>query len=77
MRVGEANMREYIRRFGFGQKTGIPNCRPNRLDASARCAACGAPRRWHSVSMGQEISVTTTMQLAQACSVSRQRRAFW
>jgi membrane peptidoglycan carboxypeptidase len=64
MRVGQDNLREYIRRFGFGQKTGIT------LPAES---AGKVRRQWgttslHSVSMGQEIS-TTTLQLTQACAI--------
>lgn len=64
LRVGQENLREYIRRFGFGQKTGIT------LPAES---AGKVRKQWgttslHSVAMGQEIS-TTTLQLAQACAV--------
>jgi cell division protein FtsI (penicillin-binding protein 3) len=64
MRVGEDNLREYIRRFGFGQKCGIP------LPAES---AGKVRRKWgktslSSVAMGHELS-TTTLQLAQACAV--------
>jgi cell division protein FtsI (penicillin-binding protein 3) len=64
MRVGEENLREYIRRFGFGQRTGIPL--PAESGGKVR-------RKWgktslSSVAMGHELS-TTTLQLAQACAV--------
>jgi cell division protein FtsI (penicillin-binding protein 3) len=64
MKVGEQNLREYIRRFGFGQKSGV----------SLPAESAGKVRRmWgrtslSSVAMGHELS-TTTLQLAQACAV--------
>jgi cell division protein FtsI (penicillin-binding protein 3) len=66
MTVGEANMHQYVRRFGFGERTGVP------LPAEAR----GRLRpldRWSksslpSISIGQEVSVTA-LQLAQAASI--------
>lgn len=66
MVVGMANMYEYVRRFGFGQKTGI------ELPAEAR-GMVRPFRRWTpnsmgSVPMGHEISVTS-LQLAQLGSV--------
>ena len=65
-RVGREKMYEYVKRFGFGDKSGVG------LPAEAR----GLFRpldKWGttslaSVSMGQEIS-TTSVQLARACSV--------
>ncbi len=66
LRVGQEHMYDYVRRFGFGQKTGIP------LPAESAGKVRKLPR-WTSgslpsISMGQEISVTT-LQLAQAASV--------
>ena len=66
LRVGPQNLLNYVRRFGFGRKTGIP------LPAES----AGVVRnldRWGktsigSVAMGHEIS-TTTVQLAQAIAV--------
>ncbi len=65
MRVGQQNLNEYVRRFGFGQVTGIP------LPAEARGKVRKLPQ-WTStslasISMGQEVSVTT-VQIAQAVS---------
>jgi cell division protein FtsI (penicillin-binding protein 3) len=65
-RVGVDNMYEYLRRFGFGQKTGIPLPAENR-------GRLRSPDKWSKVSLaslsiGQEVSVTT-LQLAQAASV--------
>jgi cell division protein FtsI (penicillin-binding protein 3) len=66
LRVGERNLLDYIRRFGFGQKTGIP--------LPAESAGCVRDlKHWGktsigSVAMGHEVS-TTSLQLAQACSI--------
>ena len=64
-------MYDYVRRFGFGQKTGIP------LPGESKGRLRGLPQ-WGStslasVSMGQEISVTT-LQLAQRGIGGGQRR---
>jgi cell division protein FtsI (penicillin-binding protein 3) len=66
MRVGQANMHQYVRRFGFGQKTGIPLAAESagKVRQLARWSKASLP----SMSMGQEISVTT-LQLAQAAAV--------
>ncbi len=66
MTVGSKNLYEYIRRFGFGRRTGI--------ELPAEAPGLVRPlRRWQptsigSVPMGHEISVTS-VQLAQAGSV--------
>jgi cell division protein FtsI (penicillin-binding protein 3) len=64
--VGRENLYNYVRRFGFGDKTGIP------LPGESKGRVRGLPK-WgstslESVSMGQEVSVTT-LQLARAVSV--------
>jgi cell division protein FtsI (penicillin-binding protein 3) len=66
MRVGQNNMYEYMRRFGFGARTGIqlPAESPGKLRKLAHWGKTSLA----SVSMGQEVSVTT-LQLAQAGSV--------
>jgi cell division protein FtsI (penicillin-binding protein 3) len=66
MRVGQANLYDYDRRFGFGQRTGIelPAESPGKLRKLERWGKTSGA----SVSMGQEVSVTT-VQLAQAGSV--------
>lgn len=66
MRVGQENMYEYAHRFGFGQRTGIPLPAesPGLLRKLSRWQKTSLP----SVSMGQEVSVTT-LQLAQAACV--------
>ena len=66
LRMGEADLLDYVQRFGFGRKTdfGLP----------AEASGLVRPlKRWGktsigSVAMGHEIS-STTLQLAQACSV--------
>jgi cell division protein FtsI (penicillin-binding protein 3) len=66
MQVGNQNMYDYIRRFGFGQRTGI--------ELPAEAPGLVRPlKRWQqgsigSVAMGHEISVTS-VQLAQAGAV--------
>jgi cell division protein FtsI (penicillin-binding protein 3) len=66
MRVGQANMHQYVRKFGFGQKSGIslPGESAGKVRQLARWSKASLP----SMSMGQEISVTT-LQLAQAGAV--------
>lgn len=66
MSVGEAKLYDYDRRFGFGQRTGIelPAESPGKLRKLERWGKTSLA----SVSMGQEVSVTT-VQLAQAGSV--------
>jgi cell division protein FtsI (penicillin-binding protein 3) len=66
LKVGQTNLHEYVRRFGFGRKTGIPLPAesPGKVRKLERWGKTSLP----SVSMGQEVSVTT-LQLAQAASV--------
>jgi len=64
--VGQNKMYEYLRRFGFGKRTGVPL--PGESSGIVRPL-----KRWEktsigSVAMGHEVGVTT-LQLAQACSV--------
>jgi cell division protein FtsI (penicillin-binding protein 3) len=66
MTVGQQNMYEYMRRFGFGQKTGIPL--PGESRGRLRPLSRWSKVSLASVSMGQEVSVTT-VQLAQAAAV--------
>ena len=65
LRVGQQNMYEYVRRFGFGQRTGVqlPAESPGRF----RKLEDWGTTSLASVAFGQEISVTT-IQLAQAAS---------
>ncbi|HWB96785.1 MAG TPA: penicillin-binding protein, partial [Bryobacteraceae bacterium] len=66
LRVGQAKLYEYVRNFGFGQRSEIPLPAesPGMLRRLARWQATSLP----SVAMGHEVSVTT-VQLARACSV--------
>jgi cell division protein FtsI (penicillin-binding protein 3) len=66
LKVGQANMYEYMRRFGFGQKTGI--ALPAESSGKVRRLSRWGTTSLASVAMGQEVSVTT-LQLAQAASV--------
>jgi cell division protein FtsI (penicillin-binding protein 3) len=66
MRVGQQNMYDYCRRFGFGQRTGIPL--PAESAGKLRKLSYWGKTSLASISMGQEVSVTT-LQLAQAVSV--------
>jgi cell division protein FtsI (penicillin-binding protein 3) len=65
-RVGQDNLYEYVHRFGFGHRTGIqlPAESPGKLRKLPQWGTTSLA----SVSMGQEVSVTT-LQLAQAGSV--------
>src|SRR5579885_3393851 len=66
MRVGQDRMYDYVRRFGFGQRTGIEL--PAELPVQLRKLARWGRTSLASISMGQEVSVTT-LQLAQAAAV--------
>jgi cell division protein FtsI (penicillin-binding protein 3) len=66
MRVGQTNLYDYDRRFGFGQKTGIEL--PAESAGKLRRLERWGKTSIASISMGQEVSVTT-VQLAQAGSV--------
>ncbi|MDP8980282.1 MAG: transpeptidase family protein [Acidobacteriota bacterium] len=66
LKVGDANMYDYIKRFGFGKTTGI--ALPGESAGIVRPL-----KRWQrssigSVAMGHEVSATT-LQLAQAASI--------
>jgi len=66
LRVGQERMHDYVRRFGFGQRTGITL--PAESPGIVRKLKVWGATSLASVAMGHEIS-TTTLQLAQACSV--------
>ncbi|MGA8028146.1 MAG: penicillin-binding protein, partial [Bryobacteraceae bacterium] len=66
MQVGSKNLYEYIRRFGFGRRTGIEL--PAEAPGLVRPLKRWQPTSIGSVPMGHEISVTS-VQLAQAGSV--------
>jgi cell division protein FtsI (penicillin-binding protein 3) len=64
--VGREKMYDYMLRFGFGQRTGIPL--PGESKGHVRPLKVWGSTSLESVSMGQEVSVTT-VQLARAVSV--------
>ena len=66
MRVGPANLYDYVRKFGFGQKTGVEL--PGESRGKLRRLERWGKTSWASISIGQEVSVTT-VQLARAASV--------
>jgi cell division protein FtsI (penicillin-binding protein 3) len=66
LQVGDKNLYKYIRRFGFGKKTGLPL--PGESSGMVRPLRVWQKSSIGSVAMGHEIGVTT-VQLAQACTV--------
>jgi len=66
LQVGDKNLYQYIRRFGFGKKTGLPL--PGESGGMVRPLRVWDKSSIGSVAMGHEIGVTA-LQLAQACSV--------
>ncbi len=65
LRVGEARLLDYVRRFGFGRPTGAPL--PAESAGLVRDLENWGKTSIGSVAMGHEISATT-LQLARACS---------
>jgi cell division protein FtsI (penicillin-binding protein 3) len=66
MQVGPDHMFDYVRRFGFGQRTGISL--PGESRGRLRPLKIWGKTSLASIAMGQEVSVTT-LQLAQAASI--------
>lgn len=66
LEVGNARMYEYVRKFGFGQRTGVPL--PGESPGVVRRLNRWIPSSIGSIAMGHELSATT-LQLAQACSI--------
>jgi cell division protein FtsI (penicillin-binding protein 3) len=66
LQVGDKNLYDYIRRFGFGRKTGLPL--PGESSGMVRPLRVWQKSSIGSVAMGHEIGVTA-LQLAQACTV--------
>lgn len=66
LQVGDKSLYRYIRRFGFGRKTGIPL--PGESAGMVRPLRLWQKSSIGSVAMGHEIGVTV-LQLAQACGV--------
>jgi cell division protein FtsI (penicillin-binding protein 3) len=64
--VGAQRMYDYVRKFGFGQRTGLPL--PAESPGLLRKLNRWGTTSLASISMGQEVS-TTSVQLARACSV--------
>ncbi len=66
LQVGDRNLYNYIRRFGFGKKTGLPL--PGESAGRVWPLRLWQKSSIGSVAMGHEIGVTA-LQLAQACTV--------
>ena len=66
MKVGRENMYEYARRFGFGQKSGLPL--PAESPGILRPLNRWGTTSLASIAMGQEVSVTS-LQIARAACV--------
>ena len=66
LRAGKTNLHDYITRFGFGRRTGIPL--PGESTGMVHPLKKWRDNSIGYVSIGHEVSVTT-VQLAQACSV--------
>jgi cell division protein FtsI (penicillin-binding protein 3) len=66
LKVGQVNMHDYMVRFGFGQRTGLPL--PGESPGKVYRLERWGKTSLASVSMGQEVSVTT-LQLARLGSV--------
>jgi len=66
LKVGEDRMYEYVRRFGFGSRTGVPL--PAESKGRLRELAAWQKTSLASIAMGHEISATT-LQLARAVAV--------
>lgn len=66
MKLGERRLWEYVRRFGFGQRTRVPL--PAESSGTVRELARWGQTSLGSVAFGHEVSATT-LQLAQACAV--------
>jgi len=64
--VGDQKLYEYVRRFGFGKKTGVPL--PGESSGMVRPVNHWQKTSLSSVAMGHEIGVTA-LQLAQAATV--------
>jgi cell division protein FtsI (penicillin-binding protein 3) len=66
LQVGDKNLYSYVRKFGFGKKTGVPL--PGESSGMVRPLRAWQKTSIGSVAMGHEIGVTA-LQLAQACTV--------
>ncbi len=66
--VGRENLYEYARRFGFGQKTGLPL--PAESAGILRPTSKWGTTSLESISMGQEVSVTSVQIARAACVIA-------
>jgi len=66
LKVGDRTMYQYVRRFGFGRKTGIEL--PGESSGMVRRVEEWTPSSIGSVAMGHEVS-TTSVQLAVAAAI--------
>ncbi len=66
--VGRDNLYEYARRFGFGQKTGLPL--PAESSGILRPVSKWGTTSLESISMGQEVSVTSVQIARAACVIA-------
>jgi cell division protein FtsI (penicillin-binding protein 3) len=66
--VGRENLYEYARRFGFGQKTGLPL--PAESAGILRPTKLWGTTSLESISMGQEVSVTSVQIARAACVIA-------
>ena len=67
MRLGAGRLHEYVRRFGFGNPTGVEL--PGEIDGLVRPVGVWRDGSVASISIGQEIGVTP-LQMAQAFSIA-------
>ncbi len=68
MKVGRENMYEYARRFGFGQRSGLPL--PAESPGILRPLTRWGTTSLASIAMGQEVSVTSVQIARAACVIA-------
>jgi cell division protein FtsI (penicillin-binding protein 3) len=68
MKVGRENMYEYARRFGFGQRSGLPL--PAESPGILRPLNRWGTTSLESIAMGQEVSVTSVQIARAACVIA-------
>lgn len=68
MRVGRENMYDYARRFGFGQRSGLPV--PAESPGILRPLNRWGTTSLASIAMGQEVSVTSVQIARAACVIA-------
>jgi cell division protein FtsI (penicillin-binding protein 3) len=68
MQVGRENMYEYARRFGFGQRSGLPL--PAESPGLLRPLSRWGTTSLASIAMGQEVSVTSVQIARAACVIA-------